>query len=294
MRTNTSHKVGKSGYELSRQWFDFVFQASEPVTPIHTALYFWILELNNRLHWKEVIGLPTNYSMEAIGLKSYRSYKRCLDDLIKWGFIDLHSKSFNQHTSNQIALVLKTKAETKATAIALDLKAKAEPKQRQKQSSDNKTIKTIKTVKTFFEDKKIDLLFKEFIDETKIESPARINSLIHLLKTLGDDNPKYMGEIITKAIAGGYKSFIALTDAEKANISLKSYKQAASPEQSLSDTKTEAITTLPTEEELRKFFEKKGLPLNRVTNAFAGLKMSSVSQHFDWQAAVLKQYEHAQ
>ena len=64
-----------TGYSLSRQWFDFTFETKEMVTPTHTALYFWIIELNNQLHWKEVFGLPTAYSMEAIHLKSYKSYK---------------------------------------------------------------------------------------------------------------------------------------------------------------------------------------------------------------------------
>ena len=136
-----------NGYALSRIWFDFVFETTETVTPIHAALYFWIIDLANRLGWKDVFGLPTGYSMEAIGLKSYRSYKKALDDLIRWGFIELRAKSFNQHSSNQIALVLKAKAEAKADEVALVLKAKAQPKQRPKQSSHNKTIKTEQTLK---------------------------------------------------------------------------------------------------------------------------------------------------
>ncbi len=142
-------KIPKNGYTLSRQWFDFVFQSSKMVTPIHTALYFWIIDLCNRLAWKDVFGLPTGYSMEAIGLKSYRSYKKALDDLIRWGFIELRAKSFNQHSSNQIALVLKAKAEAKADEVALVFKANAEPKQRQKQSSHNKTIKNSINSKNF-------------------------------------------------------------------------------------------------------------------------------------------------
>jgi len=137
-----------TGYNYSKQWFDFTFQTQDIITPIHTALYFWIVEHNNRLHWKEVIGLPTAYSMEAVRLKSYRSYKKALDDLIGWGFIRLVSKSHNQHTCNQVALILKTKAKSEADENAFDLEAKAEPKQRQKQSRHNKTVKTIQTFKT--------------------------------------------------------------------------------------------------------------------------------------------------
>lgn len=122
-----------NGYTLSRTWFDFVFETTETVTPIHAALYFWIIDLANRLGWKENFSLPTGYTMEAIGLKSYRSYKNALTDLIRWGFIELKAKAYNQHT---------------ATVVALVLKAKAEQKQRQKQSSHNKTIETVQTIET--------------------------------------------------------------------------------------------------------------------------------------------------
>lgn len=153
-----------NGYALSRIWFDFVFETTETVTPIHAALYFWIIDLANRLGWKDVFGLPTGYSMEAIGLKSYRSYKKALDDLIRWGFIELRAKSFNQHSSNQIALVLKAKAEAKADEVALVLKAKAQPKQRPKQSSHNKTIKTEQTLKKGG-DKSPSSFQKDFIEQ---------------------------------------------------------------------------------------------------------------------------------
>lgn len=66
------------------------------------------------------IGLPTEHTMHQIHVKSYRSYKKALNDLVSWGLIELRNKSHNQYTCNEVALVLKTKAKTKA-------KAKAEP-----------------------------------------------------------------------------------------------------------------------------------------------------------------------
>lgn len=107
-KENEKDKI--NGYTLSRQWFDFVFNTEEMVRPIHTALYFWIVEQNNRLQWKEVFALPTDYSMKAIGIKGRQHYKKALDDLIKWGFVKLISKSQNQHTCNQVALNFKYQA----------------------------------------------------------------------------------------------------------------------------------------------------------------------------------------
>lgn len=103
----------KNGYAYSKQWFDFLQVTKEMVTPMHTALYFWIVELNNLLHWIPVIGLPTDRAMQVSRIKSYKYYKKTLDDLIKWGFIDLKAKSYNQWTCNQITLILTTKTVSK-------------------------------------------------------------------------------------------------------------------------------------------------------------------------------------
>lgn len=100
----------KDGYSLSRQWFDFAFENPEKVTPTHGILWFWLIELNNRLGWKEKFGLPTAYSMDAIGVSNYRTYKKAMDDLIKWGFVILIAKAKNQHTASIVALVKNTKA----------------------------------------------------------------------------------------------------------------------------------------------------------------------------------------
>ena len=130
----------KNGYQLTKAWFDFILNSSEVTTTLHTSLFLWIVELNNRLQWKDVIGLPTDYSMQASCMKSYKSYKNTLDDLIKWGFVILVSKSHNQHTCNQIALVFNTEAIPKQ----IESSTEAIPKQ----MHHSKTIKTVQIIKT--------------------------------------------------------------------------------------------------------------------------------------------------
>lgn len=133
MTQRLQNNTNKNGYQLTKAWFDFVFESNESVRPIHTALYLWIVELNNRLNWEDVFGLPTEYSMQAIGVMGYRHYKKTLDDLVRWGFISIISKSHNQHTCNQISLNL------------LDTLSM---KQGMKQGRHNKTRKPFKTNKT--------------------------------------------------------------------------------------------------------------------------------------------------
>lgn len=93
-----------TGYELSRRWFDWAFENPEKISPNHGILYFFCIEQCNRLGWKEKFGLPTSLAMEAIGIKSYNTYKKTLHELIDWGFITMIQKSENQYKANIIAL----------------------------------------------------------------------------------------------------------------------------------------------------------------------------------------------
>ncbi len=87
-----------NGYDLSRQWFDFAFDKSECKVQ-HTALYFWIIELNNRLGWKKQFGLPTSASMEGLSIGDKRTFISALKDLHEWGFIKIIQEAKNQFQS---------------------------------------------------------------------------------------------------------------------------------------------------------------------------------------------------
>lgn len=91
-------------FELSRSYWDFAFNNPDMVNPTHAAIFFFAIEQCNRLGWKEKFGLPATMVLEAIGIKSYNTYKKCFDDLVEWGFFLLHTKSKNQYSSNIIAL----------------------------------------------------------------------------------------------------------------------------------------------------------------------------------------------
>jgi hypothetical protein len=126
-----------NGYELSRQWFNFCFKNPQKVKPNHTALYFFAIEHCNRMGWKQVFGFPTTMAKDAIGIRSYTTYKQTLDDLVEWGFIVMHERSKNQYSSNIIALSNFDKAHNKAHDEALD---KALITHASKQQQYNKTI----------------------------------------------------------------------------------------------------------------------------------------------------------
>ncbi len=108
-----------TGYELSRNWFDWAFENPDLVKPNHAALYFFILEHCNRLGGKDKFGLPTLMAKDAIGIKSYNTYIETLNDLVNWGFILLLEKSKNQYSANIVAISKKAKAHGKALDKAM-------------------------------------------------------------------------------------------------------------------------------------------------------------------------------
>ena len=108
-----------TGYELSRNWFDWCFENPEKINPNHTALYFFICEHSNRMGGKTKFGLPTTMAKDAIGIRSYNTYIKTLNDLVDFGFIELIEKSKNQYSSNIVALSNFNKAHNKALDKAL-------------------------------------------------------------------------------------------------------------------------------------------------------------------------------
>jgi len=108
-----------NSYKLSRAWFDFCFENPDKTKPTHTAVYFFAIEHCNRLGWKEKFGFPTTMVMEALGIKSYNTYIKILNQLVEWKFIKMIEKSKNQYSANIIALSFFNKALDKALDKAL-------------------------------------------------------------------------------------------------------------------------------------------------------------------------------
>jgi hypothetical protein len=124
---------GMSGYEYSKLWFDFSINNPEKINTNHAALFFFAVDLCNRLAWPEKFGIPTYTAMAAIGIKNFRTYSKAFENLVEWGFFIVHQKSKNQYSATVIALVKNTKALHKQI-----------PKHCLSTATINKPLKTIK------------------------------------------------------------------------------------------------------------------------------------------------------
>lgn len=108
-----------NGYQLTDAWFEFRFQHPEKVSHAHTELYFYLIYHWNKLSQKEKFGLPSAITMEATGIRNYKTYSKCLNDLAEFGFIKIVQKAINQHQAVVVALGKNTKADTKALTEAV-------------------------------------------------------------------------------------------------------------------------------------------------------------------------------
>jgi hypothetical protein len=103
-----------NGYNLLRDWFNFKFANPSKTKASHTDFYCYLIDRWNRLGQKHEFGLPTSVTMEALGIGSYNTYKKTLNDLIEFGFVTIVSESKNQHQSKIIAISKNDKAIDKA------------------------------------------------------------------------------------------------------------------------------------------------------------------------------------
>lgn len=140
-------------FRLNKEFWDFAFDNPEKIKPVHCAIYFFALEHCNRMGWKEKFGFPSQMVMDAIGLKTWRSYKNALEDLVTWGFLIMIERSKNQYSANIIAIDKKSKALSKALSKAT---LKHSQKHYQKQSEYNKYLipntNNLLPVRKFFEE----------------------------------------------------------------------------------------------------------------------------------------------
>lgn len=109
-----------NGYTLTKSWYNHKFNNRGKVRAIHSDMYFYILDLWNRLGNKKEFGLPTSATMEMLEIGSYNTYKKTLSDLVSFGFIKVVSESKNQHVSKIVAISKIDKATDEALDKALD------------------------------------------------------------------------------------------------------------------------------------------------------------------------------
>lgn len=94
-----------SGYELSRQWFDFVFENPEKTSTAQTALYMWLIEANNRKGFSEKFVFNTQDAIDYTGIRNRKTIWIALNELVENGFVTIVNKAKNQQELTVLSII---------------------------------------------------------------------------------------------------------------------------------------------------------------------------------------------
>lgn len=134
-----------NGYNLAHRFFDWAFSHREDFKPTVSALYFYLIEVCNKLGWKPEFSISSKECMEGMGVSGYNTYKQAFDTLCKHGFVKVLKKGCNSYQANIITLLNFDRVTNEVTD-----KAPTEYERSNEQSNGDihKTYKTNETIKT--------------------------------------------------------------------------------------------------------------------------------------------------
>lgn len=93
-----------NSYILTRRWFDFAFENPEKVTIAQTALFMWLIELNNRKGWVLNYQFNTSDACGAIGARDSKTVWKALNELNSFGFVEIVYKSTHRHKASIVSI----------------------------------------------------------------------------------------------------------------------------------------------------------------------------------------------
>lgn len=205
-----------NGYNLIRNWYAFKFDNPSKCKAIHSDMYCYLVDLWNRLGQKNEFGLPTQMTMEVLGIGSYNTYKKSLDSLIEFGFVTIVSDSINQHQSKIVALSkfdkatdkALDKATIKATDKALDKATdtiyKPINQVTNKPINNNSSFSFSKSLKDLGIEK---TLVNDFIKNRKLKKLANTETAFKALKKELEKSNLPINKLMTIIVSNGWGSY---------------------------------------------------------------------------------------
>lgn len=207
-----------NGYQLTRRWFNFAFENSEAKVQ-HTALYCWMVELNNRLGWKEEFTINTQFTMEGLSIGNKNTYLDALKDLEKWGFIKTIRPSINQNYGRVVSLRCGDFATADTTAMDTALIQQSDDNDEGGvpivKQVNNETIKQKKQGLDFSKYEELSQLVEKWIGYRKsIKKPYKsqdsLDSFVKSLRDKSDNDIQKAEAIIEQSIANQWQGIFEL------------------------------------------------------------------------------------
>lgn len=76
-------------FKQMRAFYSFVFNSERDITPLHSSLYMFLLNQNNRANWVEWFKCPADTAMFGALIHSNKTYYKVLNDLVDFGLIEV-------------------------------------------------------------------------------------------------------------------------------------------------------------------------------------------------------------
>ena len=94
-----------NGFTLTKfYWHVMSHDEKKILTLAHAGLFHYFIEMNNRLRWIDVIGVPRLHTMEQLNIGSRNTYRKLFRDLERMGLIEVVQKSKTKHEATKITL----------------------------------------------------------------------------------------------------------------------------------------------------------------------------------------------
>ena len=106
---NNNQNSNRNWYIFARNFKRFAQNNLELIKPIHYALYFWIVEMNNELRWPDDVMLHPKETMSGIGIKDREKYYKTLNDLNTFGLINIVQRATSRYNPNKVSLTIPEK-----------------------------------------------------------------------------------------------------------------------------------------------------------------------------------------
>lgn len=87
----------------------------EECKPTLIALYVYLCDTCESLHWKEVFSITAKECMEGIGVSSYNTWKKTFETLVRCGFVSVRKSACNHYQGYLISLSRVGKKEENGT-----------------------------------------------------------------------------------------------------------------------------------------------------------------------------------
>lgn len=92
-------------FNLSRNWFNFVYENPKRVRAVHTAVYFFILDVHNRSGRREIFPISIPTLMSVISVHDKHTIYSVIDDLVEFGVLKIHQKGKNQFHPTLMSII---------------------------------------------------------------------------------------------------------------------------------------------------------------------------------------------